>query len=1075
MIATQPFLSGVLPGLLLCTRLFAADLTNQPPEVKIVGPPDGAVFVASSDILILAAARDADGTVQTVEFFADGNSLGVVTNPPMALTVGATLESPANAELMADVFLDIIPINPFHLTWREVPAGHHILTALATDNLGASTRSAPVEIIVLSFTPPSIVTVIATDPVASEGNANTATFTVYRTGPTNSDLMVNYELGGTASNSVDYVELPSTVTIPAGKRHAAVLVVPIDDDLIEGPETVVLKLGPPPCPDTAASNDCYLVGRYDRALAIIRDNDETNRPPVVRILNPQDGEIFRAGSDIRITAAAWDFDGLVKSVEFFEGTNSLGVVTSPVTFTGWEDDPTFQPIPWLPLYSLTWSNVPAGDYVLTAVAMDDSGAGTISAPVKIKVVETHLPPIVTITATDPDATERSPLSGIPPDPATFRVERTGPTDSDLTVYYRTDGTAMNGVDYLELPHKVTIPAGAAAADILVVPIDDLLVEGDESVILALIPPPCIAIFPPPPDCYVVGEPGRAKAVIHDNEPPPANQPPIIRFINPQDGQIFVGPTDIHLVAYAQDREDGYHVKVEFFEGANSLGFGAFVPSLCPAPYCPNFALTWSNVVAGTYTLTAVATDSTGASTRSDPVHIKVVESAQQPIVTIFAKDPFASEQSPLVDAAPDTATFVVHRSGGDFSNPLTVLYQIGGTASNGMDYDKLPERPGIVTIPANAETAEIVVNPIDDDLVEGTETVGLTLLPGYPPCMFAVPPCEIPCCPTPTYLIGFPGEAVAFIRDNDEQNHRPLVEIVKPHNGDTFAAPSDIEIDVKAQDPDGWVHSVEFFANDVRIGEESIEFIVAPPPNQEQTFSLVWSNVTTGRYTLTAKATDDRGAASWSAPITIAVGDVPPLVPLVGIVASDPFASENVSSNGTNTATFRIFRSDPTNLDLTVFYSVHGTASNGVDYVEIGNSVTISAGRHSARVVIVPIEDNLTEDIETVVLRLEPDPTLGPVARYEIGRPEKAAAIIVDNDSQRPPCLRLPDGLFHLCVPQSNGFAYRLEASEDLSAWVSLCTNVVAGVTLQFVDPEALGYRHRFYRIVPQSSYVPEE
>ncbi len=269
--------------------------------------------------------------------------------------------------------------------------------------------------------------------------------------------------------------------------------------------------------------------------------------------------------------------------------------------------------------------------------------------------------------------------------------------------------------------------------------------------------------------------------------------------------------------------------------------------------------------------------------------------------------------------------------------------------------------------------------------------------------------------------------------------------------------------------------SVEVFANGVRIGEESIEFFVAPPPGLEQIFSFTWSDVTTGRYILTAKATDDLGAPSWSEPVTITVGDVPPLVPAVGIFAADPFASENVSSNGTNTATFRIFRSDPTNLDLTVFYSVHGTASNGVDYVEIGNSVTISAGRHSARVVIVPIEDNLTEDIETVVLRLEPDPTLGPVARYEIGRPEKAAAIIVDNDSQRPPCLRLPDGLFHLCVPQSNGFAYRLEASEDLSAWVSLCTNVVAGVTLQFVDPEALGYRHRFYRIVPQSSYVPEE
>ena len=551
-----------------------------------------------------------------------------------------------------------------------------------------------------------------------------------------------------------------------------------------------------------------------------------------------------------------------------------------------------------------------------------------------------------------------------------------------------------------------------------------------------------------------------------------NQPPSIRFINPQDGQTFVGLTNIRLVAYAQDREDGYHVKVEFFEGTNSLGFGTFVPSLCPAPYCPNFMLTWSNVTTGAYTLSAVATDSVGASTRSDAVHIKVVELQRQPIVTIVATDPLATEQSPLVGAAPDTATFVVRRSEADFDNPLTVSYRIGGTASNGVDYEKLS---GQVTIAAHAETAEIVVNPIDDNIAEGTETVLLTLLPGYPPCLFAIPPCEIPIPEVPAYYVGFPGEAVAFIRDNEPANQRPKVAIIKPQSGGTFASSSNIEIDVRAQDPDGWVHSVQFFANDVKVGEQSIEFIQAPPPGSEQMFSLVWSNVTTGRHTLTARAIDDDGSASTSEPVSIVVGDVPPLVPVVSIIATDSFASERASTNGTNTATFRIYRAGPTNLDLTVFYSVHGTASNGVDYVEIGNSATIPAGRHSAKVVIVPIDDDSEEDSETVVLRLEPDPTLGPVARYEIGRPDKAAAIIVDNDLYRPTSLRLPDGSFHLCVDRPDGFAFQLEVSEDLSTWLSLCTNVVTDGALRFVDPEALQHSHRFYRIVPQSNYVPEE
>ncbi|PYJ99041.1 MAG: hypothetical protein DME23_10610, partial [Verrucomicrobia bacterium] len=288
----------------------------------------------------------------------------VVVDPP-GLIVGV--------RAFADDLLDFVSLNPFRLAWPHAPAGHHVLTAVATDNRGASSTSDPVEVTVLDYSLPPIVTVRATDPIASEGYSNTATFTVHRTGPTNSDLVVNYQVGGTASNGVDYAELPSSVTIPAGRSAAEILVAPIDDELVEGLETVILKLLTPSCSDvTTPSNDCYLVGRSDQALAIIRDNDRINVPPIVKILNPEDGEIFKADSDIRLTAGAWDYDGSVKSVEFFEGTNSLGVVTNATPFTDlWKDNSTVFPlVGWLSLYSLTWSNVPSGDYVLTAVATD---------------------------------------------------------------------------------------------------------------------------------------------------------------------------------------------------------------------------------------------------------------------------------------------------------------------------------------------------------------------------------------------------------------------------------------------------------------------------------------------------------------------------------------------------------------------------------------------------------------------------------------------------------------------------------------------------------------------------------
>ena len=53
--------------------------------------------------------------------------------------------------------------------------------------------------------------------------------------------------------------------------------------------------------------------------------------------------------------------------------------------------------------------------------------------------------------------------------------------------------------------------------------------------------------------------------------------------------------------------------------------------------------------------------------------------------------------------------------------------------------------------------------------------------------------------------------------------------------------------------------------------------------------------------------------------------------------------------------------------------------------------------------------------------------------------------------------------------------AFLFKVSEDFSTWVSLCTNVVTDGALRYLDPEALQHSRRFYRIVPQSNYVPEE
>ena len=116
---------------------------------------------------------------------------------------------------------------------------------------------------------PVVVTVVATDPTASETGPDTGTFTVSRTGPTTAALTVSYAVTGTATAGSDYIALTGSVVIPGGSASAPVVVTPIDDAVIgEGDETVILTLA-------AAAG--YVVGTPSAATVTIADNDPADR------------------------------------------------------------------------------------------------------------------------------------------------------------------------------------------------------------------------------------------------------------------------------------------------------------------------------------------------------------------------------------------------------------------------------------------------------------------------------------------------------------------------------------------------------------------------------------------------------------------------------------------------------------------------------------------------------------------------------------------------------------------------------------------------------------------------------
>src|SRR5439155_22561487 len=128
------------------------------------------------------------------------------------------------------------------------------------------------------------VTVTAPDPNASEAGPDPGLFEIRRSGPTNYALSVFYQVSGTASNGIDYQSLSGPVVIPQGSLTAWIVVAPIDDAVVEGPETVVLEIAPSPllCPAPACGYD---IGSTSNARVVVADKERigSNKPPFVQM------------------------------------------------------------------------------------------------------------------------------------------------------------------------------------------------------------------------------------------------------------------------------------------------------------------------------------------------------------------------------------------------------------------------------------------------------------------------------------------------------------------------------------------------------------------------------------------------------------------------------------------------------------------------------------------------------------------------------------------------------------------------------------------------------------------------
>ncbi len=245
----------------------------------------------------------------------------------------------------------------------------------------------------------------------------------------------------------------------------------------------------------------------------------------------------------------------------------------------------------------------------------------------------------------------------------------------------------------------------------------------------------------------------------------------------------------------------------------------------------------------------------------------------------------------------------------------------------------------------------------------------------------------------------------------------------------------------------------------------------------------------------------EAGAANTSAAVSIAIAPADPprtnqAETIVTIDATDPVAlartncwtwlglsnaspswSAWLSSNsfcwetncGPKDATITVTRYATVSNDLTLSYTVSGTALPGIDYAPLSNSITIPAGEESAPITIIPLDSGDSESEKTVVLSL----AVRPQAPYLAAPPGSAAALIVDNDPTPtaliPQIAALSGGAFHIRMAGPDGAWFHLDYSTDLFHWTTVCTNQVVNGFIDFIDPDADQATWRAYRAVPMT------
>lgn len=482
--------------------------------------------------------------------------------------------------------------------------------------------------------------------------------------------------------------------------------------------------------------------------------------PTVSITSPTNNSLFNPPAIITINADAADANGTVTQVDFYNGTTLLGTdATSP--------------------YSYTWNNVPLGEYTLTAKATDNDGNETVSTAVATAV----RPVACTGIAVSGDYSyEVYTLSGT----VYFRFHPLGRIiGTSLAILQLKEGSGgvagytmtasggdftfsraiVNGV-VTSFYFTYGVPAGG---------------EDNSSA---------------DPHAYVVG------TVCTAGEPS-------VTITSPVEAETFTAPASITINATAADA-DGTISQVDFYNGTTLLGTDATSP----------YSYIWTDVAAGSYVLTAKATDNSSLTKVSTPVNIVV----NAPNVNGYCGTAFNGDYEYKAITLNGVVTFTFHPLSPITGCNSSLIYIREGTTGGYGGYS-------MTQVGTDFVFTKTIANGIPLSIYFTYNTP-----PGGERNSSANPH---------SYTVG--------TNCTGSTGTPPTVSLTAPANNASYTEPATITLTADAADADGTISNVEFYRGATLIGSDN----TAP-------YSVNWANAAAGNYTISAKATDNSGFSTIS-------------------------------------------------------------------------------------------------------------------------------------------------------------------------------------------------------------------